>query len=230
MGKRITIDDLLSAKELHKFTWYWDGDMPSSRYVKVGRGGVREFYLSCGNCHTKKWVKWRLLRSGGSKTCHACNRLPALDKVVDLCSGTHWTPVVPLVFRSTNKRRSILLRCKCGHVRFVLLNRLQSGRSKGCHSCGSGRRTHGFGSTSFRRLWVRLLGRGVLPKEWLEFESFASWATLHYRQGCAFRRIDCKKPYGPKNCAYFARKNGYVASADIVLGAVSDDVLLPVGR
>ena len=132
-----------------------------------------------------------------------------------------------------HKKSMYLCRCDCGNVVKVCGNSLSSGNTI---SCGCKRRsaiakintTHGGTNERLYHVWSSMKTRCFNPNsreykwygargitvcdEWLDFESFRSWAKLNgynetaQKWDCTLDRIDVNKGYTPENCRFVGAK------------------------
>jgi hypothetical protein len=203
------LEAILAAKEKNKFSWFWKKDVPEYKYVKEHL----YFHLICGGCQSFYWVSWESLKTGRSKVCATCTRLPDAQKMSDIITKHKalWKPIFPLVYKSSsNKRRMFLMECACGIRKFVRWSHLSEGHSTGCRSCTSHLKKHGLSKDPIYVTWRTLhTNKRSLCKEWQDFVKFKKWAAKYYHPDFKLKRFDNKKPFSPDNCDYIpkSRKN-----------------------
>ncbi len=175
MAKRLTLDDLIRAKEMHGFEWTWKpGEFPPKR-TDTEKGSRTYLQLYCGKCHNPSWVEWGALKRGASKCCRDCSKLPTIETLRELAEKfkTKWVPTHE--WKMKNGRRYFWMICECKEGGWVKWNSFRSGKATGCRSCASPLKTHGLSGDPIYRIWRDLL-KNYDQVGWKSFVSFNRWA------------------------------------------------------
>ena len=212
----LKLQNLIDAKEKHKFSWYWIGpELPPKK--NVGKSCHAYFELLCGRCHKKKWVEWSALSLGKNHSCKSCAKLPTLEYMKEIAAKYKmlWIPTLQFKSDTNTKRRVYKMRCsRCMHDFWVRWNHFQQGTTTGCKSCLSRKARGSFNDDlkyykhPLRQEWKRLgfyarVDRRKDNFHWKTFEEFFTWAMENkYNQYelPKLKRKITKLGFIPSNC------------------------------
>jgi hypothetical protein len=220
------VAELQACKDRYGFSWYWKKELPESKAVNEHR----YFNLICGICQSFHWVSWDSLKTGTSKCCASCAKLPTEERINEIIEKYKpmWRPIYPYAWKSSSDdRRMFYMQCQCGKKKFVRWAKFSQGQSLGCQSCMSKLKKHGLSTDPIYLTWRYLKSEGhELCPSWRTFEGFRKWAAEFYHPDFKIIRWDKNLPFSPENCDYVP-KNRKAIEVDGIVSLPTGNIKIP---
>lgn len=214
MPRMLTLHDYVKALSGSGWALIDSLKMPRIRYTEKHHKLVQ---ILCTKCRTSHWVLYQNVKSGKSKCCKNCSRVPTKERLSALVKKYDmlWSPTA--IYKTKNGRRIYWMVCTgCKKGYWVAWSRFSQGDSTGCKSCAKSR-SHGSLQDKtkhykhpIRAAW-RLMGAHSISRkdqrQWGSFEEFKEWS---YASGyCDSSKPIIKKkqkhlPFSPSNCLWVA--------------------------